>query len=70
MKTEKEFNAEDKRIYAFGGHFSDPCVALEDAEPFKGQDNYWDMAMFALQNAAANRILEAGLNPKDFGLEY
>ena len=70
MKTEKDFVAEDKRIDAFGGYFSDPCVALEDAQPFEGQDCYWTMAIVCLHNGAAHRILEAGLNPKDFGLEY
>jgi hypothetical protein len=66
MKTEKEFIQEYKRL----GLWSDPCVAINDAEPFKGQEVYWNMAIFALQNAAAMRIVEAGLNPKDFGLEY
>lgn len=66
MKTEKEFNQESKRL----GTWSDPCVALNDAEPFDGQEVYWDMAIFALQNAAANRIVEAGLKPADFGLDY
>lgn len=66
MITEKEFNQESKRL----GTWSDPCVALNDAEPFWGQENHWSMAIFALQMAAANRIVEAGLNPKDFGLEY
>ena len=66
MNTEKEFNQETKRL----GTWSDPCVALEDAQPFEGTVYYWDMATFSLKNSAALRIVEAGLNPKDFGLDY
>lgn len=76
MKTEKDFNLEVNRINDIKtgligfSYPADPCEALENAQPFEGQDNHWDMAIFALQNAAANRIVEAGLNPKDFGLDY
>ena len=37
---------------------------------FEGTENYWTMAIVCLHNGAANRILEAGLNPKDFGIDY
>ena len=75
-ETAKDFNAEVNRIndIATGvigfSYPADPCVALEDAQPFEGQANHWDMAIFALQNAAASRIVEAGLKPSDFGLDY
>jgi hypothetical protein len=66
MKTEKEFNQESKRL----GLWSDPCVALNDAEPFEGQENYWELAFNCLQQGAAFRLTEAGLNPADFGIDY
>jgi hypothetical protein len=66
MKTEKDFNKESKRL----GLIGDPCQALEDAVAYKGTVYYWDMAFMALQNGAAGRILEKGLDPQDFGLEY
>ena len=77
MKTEKDFWAEEKRINDLDlpgvvGCFyaADPCVAFEDAQPIEGQDIYWAMALACLHNGAANRLLEIGLNPKDFGIDY
>lgn len=66
MKSEKEFNAESKRL----GLIGDACQALDDAEPYRGTVYYWDMAFMALQQGATHRILEKGLDPADFGIEY
>lgn len=76
MKTEKDFLAEEKRINAIStgvigfSYPADPCEALDIAQPYEGTEEFWLMAIFALQNAAAMRLVEHGLNPKDFGLDY
>ena len=66
MKTEKQFNKESKRL----GLIGDACQALEEAEAYRGTVYYWDMAYMALQQGAVFRILEKGLDPADFGIEY
>jgi hypothetical protein len=76
MTTEKDFWEEEKRINAIdtgvvGFSFpADGCVALENAQPLEGTADFWEAAMFSLRNDAAFRILEAGLKPEDFGIDY
>jgi hypothetical protein len=69
MTTEKDFWEEEKRINALDfSLFADPCAALDAAQPFEGESNYWELAFYVLREHAAFRILEAGLNPENFGL--
>ena len=66
MKTKQDFNKEGKRL----GRIANQRQALKDAEPYQGTVYFWDMAFLALQQNAISRILEKGLDPEVFGLEY
>ena len=66
MKTEKDFSKENKRL----GRIANQRQALKEAEPYKGTVYFWDMAFYYLQANAVSRILEKGLDPDIWGLEY
>jgi len=76
MTIEKDFWEEEKRINAIPtgivgfSYPADACVALDAAQPFEGETNYWELALYILRDHAAFRILEAGLKPEDFGIDY
>ena len=82
--TEKDFWAEDNRLSKLAHdleckHWTpslNVCLsvnfsgALEDAEPFKGQDNYWSIAISQLHFGLASKLEDYGISAKGLGLNY
>ena len=82
MKTEKDFWQLEQQINSINfssedidkriaiGYPADPCVTLENVQPFEGQENYWELACFQLQAEAAARLDEVGIDYKKYGLTF
>jgi len=80
--TEKDFWAENERLskLAHEIEYSIPDLnvrlsvnfsgALEDAESFKGQDNYWSTAIGQLHIGLAQQLVDCGISTKGLGLNF
>ena len=84
FQTEKDFWAEEEKLSKLAHELEckywTPSLnvrlhinfsgALEDAEPFKGQDVYWSIAISQLHISLASNLEDYGISAKGLGLIY
>ena len=72
MTNKEKYYALTKQIEAvFGFGFTDECVDAENCSVENdGSEEFWANMFSCLNDSAGNRLIEAGFNPADAGVEY